>query len=406
MHTEAYTMKIPDDKIIKIFKETSTTLTGSNRRIFQAKITNEYLDGNPNRAESVFGWGRNTVKLGLKELETGYTCYVEVHKRGDKKTEEKLPNIEQDIKAIVEPHSQVDPKFKTSLIYTRITAKAVRKALLDSKGYTNQELPTERTISNILNRLGYTLKPVLKTKPQKKIKATDAIFENVHELNKQADDDPETLRISIDSKAKVAIGEFSRGGKSRGKEATKACDHDMNPECKLVTFGILEVLLGILTTVVGNSAETSDFIVDALQIWWDDRKAIYPHIKNLVINLDNGPSSASCRTQFIKRIIMFAEANGLDVHLVYYPPYHSKYNPVERCWGVLENHWNGAVLNSVNTALEWIKTMTWRNNSPIVHFLNKTYRKGIKLTQGEMKKYYDKVYRSTTLPRWNLAVLG
>ena len=306
MHTEVCTMKILDNTIIKICKETSFALTGSDRRIFQAKITNEYLEGNPNRAESVFGWGRNTVKLGLKELETGYTCYVEVHERGKKKTEEKLPNIEQDIKAIVEPSSQVDPKFRTSLTYTKITAKAVRKALLDFKGYTDQELPTERTISNILNRLGYTLKRVQKTKPKKKIKETDAIFKNVHEINKLADEDPETLRISIDSKAKVAIGEFSRGGKSRGKHATKACDHDMNPGEKLVTFGILEVLAGILTTVVGNSAETSDFIVDALQIWWDDRNDVLQHIKCLVINLDNGPSSASCRTQFIKRITLFA----------------------------------------------------------------------------------------------------
>ena len=164
-------MKTLDEKIINICKETSTTLTGSDRRLFQAKITNAYLDGNPNKAESVFGWGRNTVKLGLKELETGYTCYVDIHQRGDKKTEEKLLNLEQDIKAVVEPHGQVDPKFKTSLIYTRITAKAVRKALLDEKGYTDQQLPTERTISNILNRLGYTLKRVLKTKPQKKKKS-------------------------------------------------------------------------------------------------------------------------------------------------------------------------------------------------------------------------------------------
>jgi len=399
-------MTIPDEKIIRIYKETSNTLTGSDRRAFQAKITNEYLGGKPSRAESVFGWGRNTVALGLKESETGYICYVGTHKRGDKKTEEKLPDLEQDIKSVVEPHGQVDPKFKTSLIYTRITSKAVRKALIDYKGYSDEELPTERTISNILNRLGYTLKRVLKTKPQKKVKETDAIFKNVHKINKLADADSETLRISIDSKAKVAIGEFSRGGKSRGKEATKACDHDMNPAAKLVTFGILEVLLGILTTVVGNSAETSDFIVDALQIWWDDRQDVYSHINCLVINLDNGPSSASCRTQFLKRITMFAEANGLDIHLVYYPPYHSKYNPIERCWGALEKHWNGAVLNSVNTALEWIKTMTWRNNSPIVHFLDKIYKKGVKLAKGEMEKYHDKIYRSTTLPRWNVAILG
>ena len=143
-------MTILDEKIIRIYKETSNTLTGSDRRAFQAKITNEYLGGKPSRAESVFGWGRNTVALGLKESETGYICYVGTHKRGDKKTEEKLPDLEQDIKSVVEPHGQVDPKFKTSLIYTRITSKAVRKALIDYKGYSDEELPTERTISNIL----------------------------------------------------------------------------------------------------------------------------------------------------------------------------------------------------------------------------------------------------------------
>ncbi len=81
-----------------------------------------------------------------------------------------MPDIAQDIKDIVEPCTHVDPKFKNPLKYTRITAKAVRRALIDSKGYTDDELPTERTISNMMNQLGYTLKRVEKTKPQKKIK--------------------------------------------------------------------------------------------------------------------------------------------------------------------------------------------------------------------------------------------
>ena len=163
-------MKTIDENMIKVYKETSKSLRASNRRAFQAKITNEYLEGNQNRAELVFGWGRHTVKLGQMELETGYICFNEIHKRGGKRTEEMLTNIEQDIKEIVEPLCQADPKFRTSLRYTKITAKAVRKLLIDDKGYTDKELPTERTISNILNRLGYTLKRVQKTKPQKKLK--------------------------------------------------------------------------------------------------------------------------------------------------------------------------------------------------------------------------------------------
>ena len=399
-------MKKLDRDEIQMYKETSKKLTGNDRRNFQAKITKAYLGGSPWKAERVFGWCRRAVALGIRELETGYICYVEIHERGNNKTEDRLPNLEQDIKDIVEPQVQVDPKFKTPLKYTRATAKAVRKVLIDVKGYSDEELPTVRTISTILNRLGYTLKRVQKTKPLKKIKETDAIFENVHKINKLADEDPETLRISVDSKAKVPIGDFSRGGKSRGQEAKQAGDHDMNPEEKLVPFGILEVVCGLLMMVVGNSAETSDFIVDALQIWWDRRKDVYSHIKCLVINIDNGPSSASHRTQFIKRMTQFAEESGLDIHLVYYPPYHSKYNPIERCWGVLEEHWNGEILDSVNTAVEWMKTMTWKGNQPIVHFLDKVYKKGIKVAKDEMKKYSEKIYKSTSLPRWNLAILG
>ncbi len=139
--------------------------------------------------------------------------------------------------------------------------------MIDSKGYTEEELPTERSLNDIVNRLGYKLRRAQKTKPIKKIKEVDAIFDNVHKVNREADEDPQTLRISLDTKAKVNIGDFSRGGKARAKEAPKGADHDMSPMAKLVPCGILEVVAAVLTTVVGNSVETSDFIVDALQIW-------------------------------------------------------------------------------------------------------------------------------------------
>ncbi len=252
-------MKALDKKFIQLCKETSSRLTGSDRRAFQARVTTDYLDGSARRAESLFGWGRATVALGLKELESGYICYVELHERGNKKTEEKLPTLEEAIGELVDPQSQVDPKFQTPFAYTRITAKAVREALIEYKGYSDEHLPTIRTISEILNRLGYKLKRVQKAKPVKKVQETDAIFDNVHQVNRAADEDPEALRISMDTKAKVNIGEFSRGGEARDKEAPQASDNDMNPEEKLVPCGVLEVQAGQLTAVVGNSAETSDF---------------------------------------------------------------------------------------------------------------------------------------------------
>ncbi len=213
------------------------------------------------------------------------------------------------------------------------------------------------------------------------------------------------LRISIDAKAKVKVGEFSRGGRSRGLEAKKASDHDMNPQATLIPFGILETESAQFTVVFGTSRETSDFIVDCLQLWWDQRRAAYPHIRKLQIDLDNGPELASNRTQFIKRMVQFADQTGLTIELVYYPPYHSKYNSVERCWGVLEQHWNGAILNSIEKVLSWAGSMTWKGVTPIVRLLDKTYEKGVRLSEKVFRPIDDRLQRSELLPKWSAVIL-
>ena len=125
----------------------------------------------------------------------------------------------------------------------------------------------------------------------------------------------------------------------------------MKVKATRVPFGILEVASALLTITLGTSRETSDFVVDCLQQWWDQRRAFYPHVRKLAIHLDCGPQIASNRTQFIKRMVEFADRNNLEIELIYYPPYHSKYNPIERCWGILEMHWNGTLLDTVEKAL-------------------------------------------------------
>ena len=123
-----------------------------------------------------------------------------------------------------------------------------------------------------------------------------------------------------------------------------------------------------------------------------------------MINLDNGPHVHSRRTWFIKRLVEFANETGLIIRLVYYPPYHSKYNPVERVWGILENHWNGAILDSVETALNWAEKMTWNGISPVVHLSTQVYETGKKLTEQEMKVYETKIERNEKLPKWDVVI--
>ncbi|VVB62663.1 Rhodopirellula transposase DDE domain protein [uncultured archaeon] len=131
----------------------------------------------------MFGWFRETVELGLNELRTGIECLGNFSARGRDKSEEIVPQLEEDIRSLVEPESQIDPKFQTSFKYTRITARDLRKALIDKKGWKNEDLPTENTLGNILNRLGYRLRRVQKRKPIKRVKETDQIFDSVHEVN-------------------------------------------------------------------------------------------------------------------------------------------------------------------------------------------------------------------------------
>lgn len=202
----------------------------------------------------------------------------------------------------------------------------------------------------------------------------------------------------------MKIGNFSRGGHGRSAEAVRAMDHDMSPEAVLVPAGILEVDTSQLSIVFGASRGTSDFVADCLDLWWSERSGEHAGIRRLQIDLDNGPEIASSRTQFMKRLIEFSDRTGLEIELVYYPPYHSKYNLIERCWGILEQHWNGTLLSTIDTALSWAGTMNWRGVSPLVHMLDGVYDRGVKLTKQEFQPYADRLTRSETLAKWSLTI--
>jgi hypothetical protein len=392
------------DAVIQTIRDAARKLTGPKRRQFEAQVALDYLGGSARKAQTVFGWSSKTVALGLNELRTGITCIDNFTMRGRRRCEEVQPRLLEDILALVEPQSQTDPKFQSRFKYTRMTAKAVRQALIDEKNWTDKQLPHENTIGVILNRCGYRLRRVQKTKPIKRVKETDAIFKTVHEENQKSDQRTDSLRISIDTKAKVDIGPFSRRGLSRGARAVEATDHDFKPEHKLVPFGILDVMAGWLTILFGTSRETSDFIVDCLQHWWQDNQERYAHITQLVINLDNGPELQSRRTQFMARMVAFAEQTGLEIVLVYYPPYHSKYNPIERCWGILEMHWNGALLDSIDTACEWARTMTWKCVEPAILLLDQVYENGVCLTKKAFDVIEKSLQRNEHLPKYHVVI--
>jgi len=157
---------------------------------------------------------------------------------------------------------------------------------------------------------------------------------------------------------------------------------------------------GALTLIFTRSRETSDFWADALKVWWRSVKDRHGHIKRLVIYLDNGPKNSGTRTQWLRRLVEFSDWSGLEIRLVYYPPYHSKYNPIERCWGILEMHWNGSLLDSVEAVVGFASSMTWKGKHPVVRVVETVYATGVKLKPAEMKALESEVVRLAGLGKW------
>jgi len=188
-------------------------LTGYQRRAFQAEVAIELCGGNARQAERRFGWGRETVQTGLHERRTGLRCVEDFVARGRQRVEDKDQRLAADIREIVEPHSYADPSLKSSRRYSNLSAAEVRQALI-KKGHPEADLPAERTMRDILNRMNYRLKRLQKGKPLKKTEQTDAIFANVKAVRDAVRDQPGTLEVSMDTKAKVALGDYVRGGKN------------------------------------------------------------------------------------------------------------------------------------------------------------------------------------------------
>ena len=157
----------------------ASKLSGPKRRAFEAEMALKYCEGNPLKAETVFGWGRQTVALGLAERRSGIMCLgAQSAFSGRKRWEEQHPRAAAALRQLAEAHAQQDPTFRTCLTYTRLTAKAALEALRE-QGYREAQLPSPSTMAEVLNRMGFRLRKVVKAKPQKKLPETNAIFDNI-----------------------------------------------------------------------------------------------------------------------------------------------------------------------------------------------------------------------------------
>ena len=175
----------PTPQQITDLRLAASHMTGATRRAFQAEMTLKYCDGNARRAEEVFGWGRQNIEVGLAEKRTGIEC-LSLHAAfsGRPRWEDQYPEAAQALMDLALAHSQQDPTFRTTVSYTRLTAKTAIEGLRQ-KGIEETALPAPSTMAVIWNRLGFRLRHVVKSKPLKKVPETDAIFDNVKKKTRQ-----------------------------------------------------------------------------------------------------------------------------------------------------------------------------------------------------------------------------
>ena len=238
--------------------------------------------------------------------------------------------------------------------------------------------------------------------PPKKVKETDAIFANVHAVHQQAATQEHSLRLSLDSKASVLIGPFSRGGYSR--TGTQGVDHDFKPEGKLTPFGIFRPQTSESDLFFTDSKVSSDFKADSLEQWIETRKETLTDVRELILDLDNGPENSGLRSQWLFRLVLLAQRFQWQIVLVFYPPYHSKYNPIERLWGILENYWRGELLDSEAAVLGYAAEMTYNAVHPQVHRVTEQYAKGVKRTQAEKNRLEQWLQRKPGLEKWAIKI--
>lgn len=210
------------------------------------------------------------------------------------------------------------------------------------------------------------------------------------------------MRVSYDAKAAVKVGPFSRGGYSR--TGTQAADHDFKAVANLTPAGVFEPASNALDLTFTRGKVTADLIADVIAGWWGRNRGRLPGKKRLVVDLDNGPENHGRRSQFLLRMIQLAQAEQITVELCYYPPYHSKYNPIERCWGVLEGYWRGELLDSEEAVLGHARSMTYNGVHPRVGLSEKEYPKGVRLTAAGLDSLEEFVRRQPGLEKWFVTI--
>lgn len=326
--------------------------------------------------------------------------------RGRKLYEYHHPQVIKQLYEICKFVENADSSLQTDIIYIDYTLAEMKEKLINEYNYSQEEAPCEHTISRILKEyFGYKLTKIKKSKVLKKVPETDAIFAHVKlrllALELSGND---TIAWSIDDKAKKKLGNIAENGKSYANK--NADDHDTSYEKIVTPFGILNLKTNKTYIYCTDNNSTAEFKADCIEERLKEELNENPNIKKLMLFLDNGPENSSSRGLWIYKLIEIAKKYNITIELVYYPPYHSKYNKIEHYWGVLQRKWGKEIIKTDKKLIEVINHTKWHNIKSKGYFCTKEYEKGIKIDKEILAELKEKhiSHNNEKLKKWSVII--
>ncbi len=349
----------------------------------------------------ITGCCRKKVKSCLELFKNQYS-QIKLEFRGRKKITELYPNLEKDIELVIDKYKKADSHFKTDVLYVTISPASIINVLVTTYNYP-KEFACYNTIRTIILKLGYKFKRISKSKVIDKIPETDAIFENVNDaLESSMEQDESVATISIDDKATKKIGNISDNGKSWVNLC--ALDHDTVFDYSMKPFGILDLKTNETFVTCTPYTSTAEFKVQCIEKYIINKNE-YTRLEKLVIFLDNGPENSGRRKLWLKCLVDLSIKYNLIIELAYYPPYHSKYNKIERFWARLQMFWNGIIMNTTDKLLECLNKVTWNKVCCVGKVDWSHYKKGTEVTDYCMESYVNPhIIREEGLEKWSITI--
>ena len=335
-------------------------------------------------------------------LFTSNSMQMSLEFRGRQSIIKKYPKLKNDIEKIIENYKIVDSHFKTETLFISLDPQKIITELVINYNYPTK-FACYNTIAKTLKEMGYKYHKIQKSEIIDRIPETDKIFENVNDCLESINiTNDATAAISVDDKTSKKIGNFSDNGYSWTN--IKALDHDTIFEYSVKPFGILDLKTNETFVTCTTYNSTAEFKVDCIEKYVI-KKNKKQKLKKLIIFLDNGPENSSRRRLWLKKLVYLSKKYNLVIQLVYYPPYCSKYNKIERVWARVQMTWRRITMNSLDILMECLNKITWNNVKMKGYLSTKEYEKGIKISDYEMEtKINQHIIREEGLEKWSVVI--